>query len=564
MSISSENLKKILIEENYLDDNAFKKIQKESNSTNVSLEILLVQRGVIDDEKLGKLISKKINHPFFSLKKAHIKNITKELLYYIPEVAAEAQQAIVFEEKKDKILLATSRPDNYEFIKQLEQKAGKKVEVYYTTPFNLESALKHYRGDLTKEVSLLLDSSQKKATPSEENIVRLVGLFIEHAYLNQATDIHLTPLIDVAQVRFRIDGILYEVVEYPLNFHGRISSRIKILSRLRIDEKASSQDGRFSYSVKGGVVDIRVSIVPITEGENIVMRLLAQRGKKFTLNEVGLFGDDLKKAEMATKGSWGMIVAVGPTGSGKTTTMYAMLHVLNRPEVNIMTIEDPIEYKVEKIQQIQINPPKNITFPSGLRAIVRQDPDIILVGEIRDKETVEIAINSAMTGHLVLSTMHANDAATALVRLIEMGAKPFLVASAVNIVIAQRLVRKICSSCSVPNFFTAKEIEIISGDQELLEEIQSVFEEKDLTKIQAQRGRGCKFCEESGYTGRIGIFEIMKITEKTQKFIVGKASSKEIRRTAIEEGMTSMLHDGIVKIKKGITTLEEVIKTIRA
>ncbi len=566
MSISIQKLKEILIKEKHLKEKEFDKIEKEADSKNTPVEIILVQKGIIKDEVLGKLISENIGYPFISLQKAYLSNIKKELLYYIPEVVAHSQQAIIFEETKDGILnLATSNPENYEFIKQLEQKAGKKINVYYATPFNLESALlKGYKGDLRKGVDNLLDSLKRKPVLLEESIVNLVNLFIEYAYLNEASDIHLTPLKEIAQIRFRIDGVLYKVAEYPIELHGRIVLRIKILSRLRIDEHSSPQDGRLSYSIKGESIDIRVSIIPVTGGENITMRLLAQRGRKFTLNEIGFLGNDLKKAEEAAKGSWGMILAVGPTGSGKTTTMYAMLHLLNKPEVNITTIEDPIEYKIEGIQQMQVNPRKNITFDSGLRAIVRQDPDIILVGEIRDNETMKIAINSAMTGHLVLSTLHANDAATALVRLVELGAEPYLVASAVNVIIAQRLVRKICPVCSVSVSLTASEIEMISRDPEVLKIIKEVSKKEDLSEIKIKKGTGCKICEGSGYAGRIGIFEVMEIEEKIQKFVVDKMPSKEIRRMAVEQGMTSMLHDGIVKVIMGITTLEEVMKTVKA
>ena len=560
-----QKLREILIKSKSLDGEKFDLAQKDAIAKNLSLEILLAQRGIIKDEDLGKLISKHLGYPFISLQKAHIVGITNELLSHIPEVVAFSQQAIFFEETKEGTLrLATSNPDNYELIKQLEQKTGKKVEVYYATPFNLEVALRRFRGDLKYEVIQLVEKAEKKPLLLEEAIVRLVNLFIEYAYVNEATDIHITPLIDIAAVRFRIDGILYKAVEYPLALHERISSRIKILSRLRIDERAAPQDGRFSYVIKGESIDVRVSVVPVSGGENLVLRLLAQRGKKFILKEIGLSGENLRKVERAAKGSWGMIISVGPTGSGKTTTMYAVLHELNRPEVNIMTIEDPIEYKVEGIQQIQVNLKKKITFASGLRSVVRQDPDIILVGEIRDEETTQIAINSAMTGHLVLSTLHANDAATALVRLIEMGAEPFLVASAVSVIIAQRLVRKTCLHCAQRVDLTIKEIETISSEPDLLEALKTISGKKSLSEIQVYKGKGCKFCEDTGYFGRIGVFEVMPVTAEIQKLVVGKIVSKEIRDNAIKQGMSSMIYDGANKIVSGITTPGEIIKILKA
>jgi len=563
--MNPQKLKEILIKNKHIDEERFDALQKEASDKKLSLEMLLVQRGAVKDEDLGKLISEHLGYPLISLQKAHITDITPELLSHIPEVVAFAQQAIFFEETKAGTLkLATADPENYEFIKQLGQKTGKKIEVYYTTPFNLDTALRRFRGDLKHEVMRLIEKSKKQPFLLEEAIVRLVNLFVEYAYVNQATDIHITPLVNTVYVRFRVDGILYKAVEYPPALHDRISSRIKVLSRLRIDERSAPQDGRFSYPIKGESIDVRVSVVPVSEGENMVLRLLGQRGKKFTLEEIGLSGENLRNIEKASKSSWGMIMSAGPTGCGKTTTMYAILHSLNKPQVNIMTIEDPLEYKIDGIQQIQVNPKKKITFASGLRSIVRQDPDVILVGEVRDEETTKIAINSAMTGHLVLSTIHANDSATALVRLIEMGTEPFLVASAVSVIIAQRLVRKTCLYCAKRVDLSIKEIEIISNEPDLLEAMKEISGKNKLAQIQVYKGKGCKFCDETGYFGRIGIFEVMPVTAEIQKLIVGKIASKEIRESAIKEGMPSMIYDGANKIIAGATTPEEVIKIIKA
>jgi len=560
-----QKLKEILIKNRHLDEEKFGLLQKDAIAKKIPLEIILVQRGVVNDDKLGKLIAQELGYPFVSLQRAHIAGITAELLSHIPEVVAFSQQAIFFEETESGTLkLATANPENYEFIKQLEQKTGKKIKVYYATPFNLDSALRRFRGDLKYEVMQLIEKSEKKPLLLEEAIVRLVNLFIEYAYINEATDIHITPLLDTVHVRFRIDGILYKVVEYPSVLHDRIASRIKVLSRLRIDERSAPQDGRFSYVIKGENIDVRVSVVPVTGGENLVLRLLAQRGKKFTLNEIGLSGENLREVEKAAQGAWGMIMSAGPTGCGKTTTMYSILHSLNKPEVNIMTIEDPIEYKIEGIQQIQVNPKKKITFAAGLRSIVRQDPDIILVGEIRDEETTKIAINSAMTGHLVLSTLHANDAATALVRLIEMGAEPFLVASAVSVIIAQRLVRKTCLHCAQRVDLSVKEIESISNEPDLLEALKTISGKKELSQIQVYKGKGCKFCEDKGYFGRIGVFEVMPVTAEIQKLVVGKIASREIRDSAIKQGMSSMIYDGANKIIAGTTTPAEIIRILKA
>jgi type IV pilus assembly protein PilB len=562
--VDPQRLKGILVKNKYLSEERFDALQKEAEAKKLPIETILVQKGIIRDEELGMLISRYLGFPFLYLQRAHVEGITPKLLSYIPEVVAFAQEAIVFDETEDTLRLVTSNPENYEFIKQLEQKTGKKVEVYYTTPFNLELALRRYRGDIRYEINQIIEKSKKQPAILEESVVRLVNLLIEHAYLNQATDIHFTPSFESASVRVRIDGILYKIAEYPLELQDRIASRIKVMANLRIDEKLAPQDGRFTFEMKEDKVDVRVSVMPITHGENVVLRLLGQRGKKFTLKELGLSFHDLRKVERASQGSWGMIISAGPTGSGKTTTMYAIIHLLNRPEVNIMTIEDPIEYKIEGIQQIQVNPKKNITFASGLRHILRQNPDIILVGEIRDEETARIAINAAMTGHLVLTTLHANDAATALVRLIEMGVQPFLVASAVSIVIAQRLVRKTCPYCAERVNLTARQIELISRNPELEKALKEVAEVEDLSKIQIYRGKGCKFCDWTGYLGRTGIFEVLPVTTEIQRLIVKRAPAGEIQKKAIEEGMKPMVYDGANKIIVGTTTPEEVLKVMRA
>ncbi len=564
MSITTEDLKKILLKKEYITEEDFENLIQESEKKNIPLEILIAQRGIIRDEELGKEVSQIIGYPFVVLQKSHIINISNNFLEYIPEEVAYFQKAIIFEEEPDGSLkLATSNPGNHEFIKQLEQKIGKKIEVYYVTPFNLDMALRRYRGDLKKEVNKIVQNFEKRPAVLEEGIVRLVNMFIEYAYIDQATDIHITPSIETASVRYRVDGILYKVVEYPIELHSRVLSRIKILAQLRTDEHSSTQDGRLSYDIQGESIDIRISIIPVAKGENVVMRMLAQRGKKFTLNEIGLLEKNLNDVKKAMKGSWGMIMASGPTGSGKTTTMYTILHILNQPKVNIMTIEDPVEYKIEGIQQVQINAEKDITFAKGLRSIVRQDPDIILVGEIRDEETAKIAINSAMTGHLILSTIHSNDTATALVRLIEMGVEPFLIASAVSVVIAQKLVRKICPFCSQKTFLTEDEIKFISKEAELLSAIKELSIKDDLSQVEVYKGLGCKLCEGSGYIDRIGLFEVMQISERVRKEIVEKKDSGEVKRVAIEEGMIPMVKDGASKVLAGLTSLEEVIKIIK-
>jgi type II secretory ATPase GspE/PulE/Tfp pilus assembly ATPase PilB-like protein len=354
------------------------------------------------------------------------------------------------------------------------------------------------------------------------------------------------------------------VVGYGKELHDKIVFRIKIMARMRTDEHAAAQDGRFTHKISNSSFDVRVSAVPVTNGENVVMRLLTERVEHASIDDLGFLPEDLKKIREATLKSYGMILAVGPTGSGKTTTLYGILRTLNKPEVNIMTIEDPVEYDIEHVQQIQVNPKKELTFANGLRSLVRQDPNIIMVGEIRDKETAAIAVNAAMTGHLLLSTLHANDAATTFPRLIEMGVEPFLVASSVNIVIARRLVRKICERCRATYALTEKELAALREEPELLAYIKQAAKKDDLSQIVLHRGNGCSSCDHTGYSGRIGISEVLKVTDEIRPLIVQKSHSDIIKKKAMESGMTTILYDGAARIVQGITTIEEVIRVTKA
>ena len=564
MLVSEEKLEELLVPD-YLRASDFEMTKKEAAGRSVPLDKMLVEKGLIKDERLGKLVADARGYKFVKLKKANVAEITEEMLEYIPEVVAFSQQAIVFAQEDNLLKVATSNPDNYPFFKLLEQKTGKEVDIYYATPFDIEQALKQYRGDLMAEMKRLIKELEKSDAGGEQNVVELVNLVMEYAYSNLASDIHIEPFAEFAIIRFRIDGILHKVAEYPRDIHDRIVSRIKIMAKLRTDEKAAAQDGRFQFSgTGGGEVDVRVSIMPITEGENVVMRLLMQRGKRFSVDELGLLEADLKKVKAAALKPYGMIISVGPTGSGKTTTLYSLLQMLNTPEVNIMTIEDPTEYNVEGVQQTQVNPAKGITFPKGLRSIVRQDPDIIMVGEVRDNETVDMALNSAMTGHLVLTSMHANDAATTFPRFLEMGAESFLVASSVNVTIAQRLVRTVCKECKEEYTLSKEEVDMLSTEPELAKMIKDVSEENDLSKVKFFRGKGCKFCNDTGYDGRTAIFEVLEVTEEIRNLIVKKESSDMIRKKAVEQGMSTMVLDGVTKALMGMTTFEEVRKAAKA
>jgi len=558
MSLFSEKLESVLIGEGHIKKEDFDIAKEIAEREKIPLEKILVERGFVKEEIIGEVIAKILNVPYKRLKKSDIAEIGPELLNYLPQKTAFAQEAIIFKEDKDYLYLATTNPQNYELIKTLERTSGKKIKVFYSTAFEIERALKKYTGGLKAEAKQLIEEFKQNPQKREENIVRLVDLFLEYAYLSLASDIHIEPLSYTVIVRYRIDGILYKELEYPPELHIRIASRIKILARLRVDERFAPQDGHFTFFCRGAKIEVRVSTMPTIYGENIVMRLLMPRTKRFEIHELGLLENDLEKLLKALEKPYGMIIAVGPTGCGKTTTLYSCLHILNKTDVNIMTIEDPIEYPVERVRQIQVNPKKGITFVTGLRNIVRQDPDIIMVGEIRDKETLDMAINSALTGHLVLTTMHANDAPTAFSRFLEIGAKPYLISACVNTVIAQRLVRTICKECREEYFLSEKERKEIERDPILLQTILEIAGEKDLKKVRFYRGKGCPICNFTGYEGRTGIFEILEVSEEIRDLITKKASIDAIRRTAIREGMTTMVQDGIVKALMGITTIDEV------
>lgn len=404
----------------------------------------------------------------------------------------------------------------------------------------------------TNKVSIEEELSKSS---TEISIIKLVNYIIEFAYTSRASDIHIDPGENEVKIRFRIDGVMNAIFTIPKQIQQEIISRIKVLSGLRTDEHQTAQDGRFKFTTEDGKIrfDMRVSIAPTYYGENCVMRLLVEQGEAFTLEGIGFSERDIKVVRRAIKKPYGMILATGPTGSGKTTTLYTILKELNTPGVSIITIEDPIEYSLEGIDQIQVNNQTGLTFANGLRSILRQDPNIVMVGEIRDEETAGIAVNAALTGHLLLSTLHTNDAATTLPRLLDMKIEPFLIASTVNIAIGQRLIRKLCPSCKVKKELTDEEVEALkdSVPEGLIDGNRTFY-----------KAVGCKECNKTGYRSRIGIHEVLEVSNAVQEAIAKKASAADIRRIAIKEGMTTILEDGINKAKEGVTSLEEVLRVI--
>lgn len=411
--------------------------------------------------------------------------------------------------------------------------------------------------DLKNKIRKEIENEIRK-TPDQISVVFVLNGLIRYAYEMRASDIHLEPFQDVLKVRFRIDGVMHTMFNFPKEIQDEILTRIKILSNLRIDEHLTPQDGRFKYIVEepGKEFDVRVSIMPTYYGENAVLRLLVENQQVFNLENLGFSRRDLYVITKAIRKPYGMILVTGPTGSGKTTTLYTILKILNNESIAIITLEDPIEYSIDGVTQIQVNLQAGLTFDNGLRTILRQDPDIIMVGEIRDRETAKISVNAALTGHLLLSTLHTNDSATVFPRLLEMEIEPFLIASTVNVVIAQRLVRTICQECKEKKELTDIEINALSG----------LVSEKIINQLKEKRivyfGKGCSFCNNSGYWGRIGIFEVLFVTPNIKKLIMTQRASDEIKRAAQEEGMTTMSEDGFQKVMDGLTTIEEVLRVI--
>ncbi len=386
-------------------------------------------------------------------------------------------------------------------------------------------------------------------------IIDVVRDIIEFAYISRASDIHLDPAEDKLMVRFRIDGVMHDMFHIPKDIHPEVISRIKVLSGLRTDEHQIPQDGRLQFIASDKIkFDIRVSIVPTYHEENTVMRLLVQEGGVArTIESMGFSKRDHDIVVRAIEKPYGMILVTGPTGSGKTTTLYTLLKKLNQPDVSIITIEDPVEFSLEGVDQIQVNTQTGLTFASGLRAILRQDPNIIMVGEIRDEETAAIAVNAALTGHLLLSTLHTNDAATTLPRLLDMGVEPFLIASTVNVAIAQRLVRKICPVCKQKKTYSVAALQTI---------VSAFPHEMIKPNMQFFEGKGCKTCNETGYLGRLPIYEVLDVTEAIREAILARSSASDLEKIAVHEGMTTMLEDGLLKALQGLTTLEEILRVI--
>jgi len=571
--ITPKDLEDILKENKILDSKQIKKYSEKARSTSESLEDLIIAEKVISPALLYKLADKFYKIPFIHLKD---KKIRKDILFLIPEITARSHQTVAFDKTKDELKIATLDITNIELFDFLAKKTGSKISLHITAPSDISEVLKIYHKGLSAEIKDLETAEEnEEGGEKKENlknlaedlpIIRVVDTLLEYAILEKASDIHIEPGEKEITVRYRIDGILRKVMTLPKLTHSGVVARIKILSNLKLDEHRLPQDGRFKIKTKEYKVAFRVSIMPTFDGEKIVMRLLPEEAQQLTMEQLGFHEDSLKIIKRNIDKPHGMVLVTGPTGSGKTTTLYTILSTLNKPEVNISTIEDPIEYKMKGDNQSQIQHKIGFTFAAGLRAFLRQDPDIIMVGEIRDTETAEIAINAAMTGHLVLSTLHTNDAVTAIPRFTDMKIPTFLIASTINAIIAQRLARKICKNCIESYNLDKKVVEQIEQHFDLPKLEEYLIKNGHMTKKQSiksmlfYRGKGCQQCDSSGYKGRIGIYETLEVTDEMSEMILKNASRDELQELAIRQGMMTLLQDGFIKAKNGVTTIEEILR----
>lgn len=573
--ITTDELKKVLLASGFLDEKQFDSAREEAAKTDRDITNVLIEHGEISEEYLAEILAEYFGVKFISLKKIKIPENSVKL---IPEQIAKSKKIIVFGSEGEALKLAMEDPGDIGAIDFVEKHTGQTVVPYITTTSDIREALGLYKKSIAQDFTKIIEENVAKSKAAGADIaqmaqdlpvINILDTIMEYAIAQRASDIHMERLPKEFIIRFRVDGILKDIINLPITIHPALVARVKILSDLKIDEHRVPQDGRFRYESEHHSTAVRVSIIPAFYGEKVVMRLLEESERFLTLEELGLGQRDLKLVQDAILHPHGMLLSTGPTGSGKTTTLYTVLHLLNKPEVNISTIEDPVEYDVKRVNQIQVNPKIGLTFADGLRSLLRQDPDILMVGEIRDKETAEMAIHSALTGHLLLSTLHTNDAAGAIPRLIDMGVEPFLLASTLNLVIAQRLIRKICSNCVTSVKLSEAELEKLKTQIFGLAGEQSVKakpgqnERKIKIPTQFYKGKGCQQCGGSGFRGRIGIFEILEVTPAIQNMTIEHKSAETIRDLAIKEGMTTLLEDGFRKVEAGLTTIEEVLRVTR-
>ncbi|MEX0621592.1 MAG: GspE/PulE family protein [Candidatus Woykebacteria bacterium] len=584
--VTEKGVEDILFEQGKLTKDKLSMVKMEAINSGKQPEEVLLERKFSSLEDITSARAQLLGIEFVDPTN---KPVAADILSKIPEPVARRYTLIPFQfdNQTGTLAVAMADPLDLQVVEFIERKSQTRIKPFISTPDLIEHAINEsYSQNLSTQVSAALEEVSGLVEAKEEitdlgkveeiikeaPVAKIVSTLVEYAMKSAASDIHIEALEDRTRVRYRIDGILQERVVLPRKVHEALISRIKILSNLKIDEKRIPQDGRFTFKLKDNVVDLRIATLPTVNGEKVVMRLLPKAGSAPTLSDLGLRGSALKVFEGNIIKPHGIILITGPTGSGKTTTLFSILSKINSPKVNIVTLEDPVEYQIPGVNQVQINPTAGLTFASGLRSFLRQDPNIIMVGEIRDGETAGLAIQASLTGHLVFSTLHTNSSSGSLPRLLDMGAETFLLASSINSVVAQRVVRKICPDCKQeydPPVPVVDDFKKTLGD--LLHDKHTKFsdqEQKDLQELGGKKfklfkGKGCNKCGDSGYKGRIGIFEVLLVSEKMARLILERAPAGKIEQQAVEDGMVKLIQDGYLKALEGITTIEEVLRVAR-
>lgn len=559
------SLEDILLKQGFLRPDQVSAIKLESINSGKSVEKIITEHNFVSADKITQARSVLINVPFINLEG---RGISAETLNLIPESVARRYTLIPFDKDNKELSVAMADPLDLQVVGFIEKKSGMKVKRFLATPEDIGQAIRdQYSQNLTSEVTSALkevtagqpqeEEADKAEVIREAPVSNIVTQLLEYAVKSNASDIHIEPQEDQTRVRYRIDGILHEKIILPKKVHDAVVSRIKILANLKLDERRLPQDGRFDFDYGGSKVDLRISTIPTIFGEKVVLRLLPKSQKAPTLEELGLRATSLKNLETQLLRPHGIILICGPTGSGKTTTLYSVLSKLSTTRVNIMTIEDPVEYQIPGVNQVQVNPAIGLTFASALRSFLRQDPNIMLIGEIRDTETAELAIQAALTGHQVFSTLHTNSASGALPRLLDMGMEPFLLASAINAVVSQRILRKICPYCKGP---MPAPPEVAENIKQVLGDLLPVSRLSPQGGLTVYRGVGCERCGHTGYLGRTGIFEVLVVSINIMNLVLKRSSSNEIEKQAVSEGMITLKQDGYLKALEGETTMEEVLR----
>lgn len=581
MQVSESELKEFILDSGLVARSDVESAVETGKTRKQSIGDVLVSDGKLSSDALRRIKAYVLGIPYVNLKD---RKIDIGILSVIPEPIARTHSIIAYKKTDTELEVAMLDTEDLPAIDSVRKKTGLKILSRLTDEASIKNALLQYQKSLKDEFGDLITTEAGKLTvvaeaPGEEKsgaelkkmaedlpIVRIVDTLLRHAIIQKASDIHIEPMENEVLVRYRIDGILHDAMTLPRAASAGITARIKVLANLKLDEKRLPQDGRFKMETETDKVSFRVSLLPTYYGEKVVMRLLRESGDGFTLDALGFHGDSLEAIHDATKQTTGLILISGPTGSGKTTTLYTVLDILNTPDVNISTIEDPIEYQMKRVNQTQVNPVIGFTFANGLRSLVRQDPDVIMVGEIRDGETASLAINAALTGHLVLSTIHTNSAAGAIPRLIDMGVEPFLLVSTIKVIVGQRLVRQLCKDKEEYQLTKAAREKVTSEDR--FDSVMKALHDEKLVKpgvkiddVPFYHPKPSQECEE-GYAGRIGIHEVLKVTSPLRDLMLKGATSEALENEARKEGMLTMLEDGIYKAARGITSIEEVLRAV--